>query len=87
MTESPLDIMLDIANFYHSIWVIAIVISSAAMGYGMGRRIDSWLFCLAIAATLFFFSSGFIVASIGFNPLKIVAVTLVISRLLKKIVS
>lgn len=84
MTESPLDIFLNIANFYHSIMMTVIVISAAAMGYGMGRKIDSLVICLVIAAALFFFSSGFMVALIGFNPLQIIAVTLVISRCLKE---
>lgn len=86
MTESPLDIFLNIANFYHSIMMTVIVISAAAMGYGMGRKIDSLVICLAITAALFFFSSGFMVALIGFNPLQILAVSLVISKSLRELI-
>lgn len=86
MAESPLDILLNIANFYHSIMMTVIVISAAVMGYGIGRRIDSLAVCLAIAAVLFFFSNGFMIALIGFNPLQIVAVTLVISKCLRRLI-
>ena len=85
MTGTPLDILAEWLSIVYTIQISVIAISAAGMGYAMGKRIDSLVFCLAIAAVLFFFSSGFMVALIGFNPLKIVAVTLVFSRCLKEL--
>ena len=85
MTGTPLDILAEWLSIVHTIQISVIAISAAGMGYAMGKRIDSLVVCLAIAVVLFFFSSGFLVALIGFNPLKILAVTLVISRCLKEL--
>ena len=57
MTGTPLDILAEWLSIVYTIQISVIAISAAGMGYAMGKRIDSLVVCLAIAAALFFFSS------------------------------
>lgn len=69
--------------FYRAIFVVAIV-----SGWQLSRahQLDNLWFCLAITAVLFFFSNGFLVTLTGFNPLQILAISLIISKSLRELI-